>query len=195
MNKIINSLLKELKLESGELFEIQGCEGTVYYFDEDGTLRNAKGEETINPNLLFALIYKQVKIAKVYHGPFKPRVGQMYFYINQNNRVVSSVMTEEDAVCMLDLIDYNDVFPTQQEALDYLWFTRLLHALSGSYSLQDDCRYFLSYDQYTDTLLKGYTKPNVIHAGAYYFTEKNLNKFFQAVGMNRIKKYLFHLYN
>lgn len=194
MNKIINSLLRELGIEPEELFEIKGCEGTVYYFDDKGTLRNAKGEETINPNLLFALIYKQVKIAKVYHGPFKPRVGQMYFYINQNNMVVSSVFTEDDKY-MLDLIAYNDVFPTQQEASDYLWFTRILRALSGAYSIQDDCLYFLSYDKYTDTLLKGYTKPNVIHAGAYYFTEKNLNKFFQAVGMNRIKKYLFHVYN
>ena len=129
-------------------------------------------------------------------GRFIPKLNQTYFFINSDGYVDSYTNTKHKADNYI--IAHNLVFRTQDECEDYKWFLDMLDEYRTDFSKEEwenvkiiKCYlYFEHANQGLATSLN-YTQQQ---QGIVYFTRKNIEKFIEEVGEDRIKKYLFDVW-
>lgn len=129
-------------------------------------------------------------------GRYIPKVGDEYWYI----AVLGVVYCDNNNGEIGDqwVIKHQLVFKTKEECEDYKWFLQQLEEYSCNYShveWKDGSieKYSFSFNHYTNVIETDVSfNCEVCHT--CYFTQESINRFREVVGDERIKKYMFDVW-
>lgn len=129
-------------------------------------------------------------------GRFIPNDGNIYWFVNIYGDLVynCNANNKEDKY----LIAHNLVFRTIEKCEDYRWFLEQLDKYKTDFSKEEwkDTnidKYFLILNHATKKI--DYSSNKFCQSqGVTYFTKDNIEKFVEVVGKERIKKYLFNVW-
>lgn len=129
-------------------------------------------------------------------GRFISKEDEMYFYINSTGNIYH----HKNAMGKIDnyIINHNLVFRTIEKCEDYRWFLEQLDKYKTDFSKEEwkDTnidKYFLILNHATKKI--DYSSNKFCQSqGVTYFTKDNIEKFVEVVGKERIKKYLFNVW-
>ena len=176
-----------LKVE--ERFKIETYEGE-FWFDNFGYLNATLNDEKVG--LLNALLDEEVQVEKLKKGPWKPKKGEEYYRIN-NYGVISATVNESE---MDDYyFEHNLAFRTKTEAEDYKWFLDKVDEYKKPFDFSDIFNnYYLYYDYGIKAVGYSSTLYYQVQGVVYFGDEDNIVYFIEEVGEDRIKKYMFGIY-
>lgn len=111
--------------------------------------------------------------------------GNIGFYKNYNDTIDNYV------------IAHNLVFRTEEEAGDYKWFLEQLYEYETDFSKEERKnenirKWYLYYSYCSNGIETDYS--SVYQLSNYYFTKENVEKFIEIVGEDRIKRYMFDIW-
>lgn len=129
-------------------------------------------------------------------GRFIPKPNNKYWFIDNMGDVVytSHCNREKDYYA----IAHNLVFRTKEECEDYKWFLDMLDNYKSNFTKEDwendnIPKYYMCYSHILKKIscsdIRLIQRDNCVH-----FTEENIEKFIETVGEDRIKKYLFDVW-
>lgn len=194
MNKYIQQFLDDHDLKVNEEFSLKEFDPDYsYYFSDDGKLNfKYNGDVYIyNSAELARLLDGQLTIVKLKDSLWKPRAGEFGYYINEFGDVN---MFYYDASKSCDyLIKHNIVFKTEEEADDFKWFLDKVDEYKKAF-VPDQNNYVLYYDTEFGNVFKMNYTIYFTHGVVYFGDEENCNNFIRLVGVERIKKYMFYLW-
>lgn len=192
MNKWIEVYMQVNNLKPNELFKLQSEKYLdEYCFDELGILRRNKNNhlEMASAEILGRLM-RGVVIEKVNpSGRYIPRKGEYYWFIGICGGIIENrYNTEQDEY----VIKHNLVFETEEEAEDYKWFLDQVDKYKKEF-VKDKYNYCFYFDVDSKRLEIDY-----YHRFKYDLTnfgdEENIKEFISVVGEERIKKYMFNVW-
>ena len=191
MNKYIQQFLDDNNLEVKENFKLEGCNG-YYFFDDTGTLWE-RGQYGINVKSmrLSNLLSGTIKIIKNPLKKFVPQVGQKFWYVNKYGLVDSYIYTKSEKVENLTSQDL--IFEIKEECEDYQQFLNILSKYKRTFELGKPNYYFV-YNIQKDTICISSTSFTLIQGTVYFGDYKNIEDFVSEVGYDKIKRYLFNIW-
>lgn len=192
MNKWIEVYMQEHDLKPNELFKLQSeTYLDEYCFDESGILRRNKNNHLemasaeILGRLMRGVVIKKVKPK----GRYIPRKGEYYWFIGICGGIIENrYNTEQDEF----VIKHNLVFRTEEEAEDYKWFLDQVDKYKKEF-VPGQPNYRLCFDfEYNKLFL--IQNDHIKHHKDYFGNIENIKEFRNIVGEERIKKYMFGVY-
>lgn len=195
MNKWIETYMEEKNLKPNELFKLDSQTfKDEYYFDEYGTLYRKRGNGYENPSMeIWGRLMNGIKIEKVKpKGRYVPKAGEEYFYLNSYGMITKS-FNNEDVDVDKYLFQHGFVFRTLEETEDYRWFLEQVDKYKKEfvYGERNHCIEF--YHDLKEIIFGYYT--SLRSQGTTYFGSKeNIKEFRSVVGDERIKKYMFNIW-
>ncbi len=126
---------------------------------------------------------------------FIPKKENIYWYIDITGGIYSSISNED----MYDkyILNRQLVFRTKEEAKDYKWFLDKLDEYKHDFTIGEwkdkDIKKHILYFDYRDNKIY-ITYDTNLKFDCYYFTKENAEKFIEVVSEDRIKKYLFNVW-
>ncbi|MGJ0961678.1 hypothetical protein ACR75P_08335 [Faecalicoccus pleomorphus] len=194
MNKVIELLMEELGVGICEDFRVkpsvagQSEYKSIYHFDELGALRRDDGIPA--DSVLGFLARGKLRIEKVKpKGRYIPKYGEYYWYIPTFGGI--SWKTYEDEFDEY-VIKHNLVFRTEEEAEDYRWFLEQVDKYKKEFEIGKLNHYF--YYIFIDKRI-GISWNDVFKEYKFYFgSTENIQEFRNVVGDERIKKYMFNIW-
>lgn len=185
MNKYIQMFMNDNNLKIGDKFTSKEMGyHNICYFDEDGTLiiDNCTGNGILVKFLLGE--YKVEKLKK----PWKPQQSDLYWFVNGYGEVTYSTYynDSEDEY----ILDHNLVFQTEEEAEDYKWFLDKIDEYKRPFH-SPNTNYFFYYDHEDREVCQEDTDFYRRQGTTYFGNKENIDKFFEEVGEERIRKYWF----
>ena len=188
MNKYIKMFMDDHNLKVDERFRIKDHEGE-YWFNCDGILLCCVGG---NCSYEYVLLLNGVyKVEKLKKEPWKPKSGDNYWIVSCHGNV--KCCFNDETISDKFTLEHNLVFKTEKEAHDYEWFINKVDEYKKPFEYGEK-NYFFYYDYEDDAL---YITFNIAeaHQGVIYFDSYDKTKaFIKEVGKDRIKKYMFGIY-
>lgn len=161
----------------------------IWHFDKDGCLINKEG---IRSNIaLGRFLLGEHEVEKVKKEPWKPKLDEPYWYVSCfGNVFYTRYIHDKGHEYMLT---HNLIFQTKKEAEDYKWFLDKVDEYKKTFGVCDK-NYYFNYDPDVREVLK-YYDDFCQNQGTIYFGDlENIDKFFEEVGEDRIKKYWFNVF-
>ena len=189
MNKYIKMFMDDHNLKVEERFKL--CdEDEVYHFDEDEKLKD-ENNITQPSYFVFDLLWGTYEIEKLKKEPWKPKNYEKFWFINVWGKI------EYDVIYCSGFGDYlykhTKLFQTQEEAEDYKWFLDKVDEYKKPFSFNED-NYFFWCDS-NEKIMDISSSSYVQYQGTIFFgSRKNVENFIEKVGKDRIKKYMFGIY-
>ena len=192
MNKYIKMFMNDHNLKVGERFKASGGD-KVYYFDEEGKLRD-EIDCMSRAKILMCFLwgtYEVEKLSPITSEKFKPKKGERYYRIN-NYGLISATVNESE---MDDYyFEHNFAFRTRAEAEDYKWFLDKIDEYKKPFVIEKPNHYL--YVDLCSKLVCYSRSGSYQNQGTIYFgDEKNISEFIKGVGEERIKKYMFDVWD
>lgn len=196
MNKVIELLMEELGVGICEDFRVkpsvagQSEYKSIYHFDELGALRRDDGIPA--DSVLGFLARGKLRIEKVKpKGRYIPKLLDTYYYVSDLGNIFGATNNEYESDSYI--FEHNLVFRTKEEAEDYRWFLEQVDKykkefVDGGFN---HCIYF-GYD--TKELIFDYWVKVCYQGTTYFGSEENIKEFISVVGEERIKKYMFDVW-
>ena len=177
-------------LKVGDEFRKKGTDAYyIWHFNKDGRLINKKGDE--GKWILSRFLLGEYEVEKVKKEPWKPKFNEKYWFVSQYGFVTyNNYNNDKDDK---HILTHYPVFRTEEEAKDYKWFLDKADEYKKPFD-PERYNYFFNYNPKKE---KVYRTWDLVyqHQGTTYFGEKeNIRKFFEEVGEERIKKYMFGIY-
>lgn len=189
LNKYIKQFMDDHDLKVGEKFKRKGdTTNAFFHFDEDGNLIHCANE--ITKKLLMKFLLGEFEVEKVKEGPWKPKLDEKYWFVSHNGLTYNTYNNDE---CDKRMLTHYLIFQTKEEAKDYKWFLDKVDEYKKPFE-NGEKNYFFCYDYENDTL---YITFNIVevYQGVIYFDSYDKTKaFVKEVGKDRIKKYMFGIY-
>mgnify|MGYP000878241956 CR=1 FL=1 len=191
MNKVIEMLMEELDVGICEDFRVKPsvagqseCKG-IYHFDELGVLRRNDG--TPKDSVLGFLARGRLSIEKVKTKErYIPEHGEYYWYAPTLGGIVGQPYEDEFDEYV---IKHNLVFRTKEEAKDYKWFLDQVYNYKKEF-VKDKYNYCFYFDVDYKRLEIDYNQ-QFKYDLTYFGDGENIEEFRNIVGEERIKKYMF----
>lgn len=192
MNKWIEVYMQVNNLKPNELFKLQSeTYLDEYCFDESGILRRNKNNhlEMASAEILGRLM-RGVVIEKVKpKGRYIPKKGELYYFVGNYGEIIESRHnTEQDEF----LFKHNLLFITEEEAEDYRWFLEQVDKYKKEF-VKDKDNYCLYFDVDYKRLEIDYNH-RFKYDLSYFGDGENIKEFISVVGEERIKKYMFNVW-
>lgn len=190
MNKYIKMFMDDNNLKVGDEFRKKGTDAyDIWHFNEDGRIENKRG---IGSNkVLIKFLLGEWEVEKVKKEPWKPKEGEQYFYVHNYGDVRSGRC---DVAEWHDyLISHISIFKTLEEAKDYKWFLDKVDEYKKPFKLYKH-NYRLLYNYHKETIGDTYAEECLTQGAICFGDKNNLNSFIKEVGEDRIKKYMFGVY-
>lgn len=137
-----------------------------------------------------------LKVYEETNGRYKPNIGDIYYCLNVCGDIDSSTNdgTKVDAY----VISHNLIFETEKECEDYKLFLDQLDEYKHNFTLDEwikseSYKYNLFFDTRTKKveILHDYSLKN---SGYYFKTEEDAKNFIEVATEERIKKYMFDVW-
>ncbi|MDB7990518.1 hypothetical protein PND93_02825 [Faecalicoccus pleomorphus] len=194
MNKVIEMLMEELDVGICEDFRVkpsvagQSEYKGIYHFDELGALRRDDGISA--DSVLGFLARGRLSIEKVKpKGRYIPKKGELYYFVGNYGEIIESRHnTEQDEF----LFKHNLLFITEEEARDYKWFLDQVDKYKKEF-VKDKDNYCLYFDVDYKRLEIDYNH-RFKYDLSYFGDGENIKEFISVVGEERIKKYMFNVW-
>lgn len=195
MNKVIEMLMEELGVGICEDFRVkpsvagQSAYKGIYYFDELGVLRRDDGIP--EDSILGLLVRGRLSIEKVKpKGRYIPKLFDTYYYISDFGIICTSTNNENEADSYI--FEHNLVFRTKEEAEDHKWFLDQVDKYKKEF-VPGQPNYRLCFDfEYNKLFL--IQNDHIKHHKDYFGNIENIKEFREVVGDDRIKKYMFNVW-
>ena len=186
--------MEDNNLKEGESFKIKYFDNE-FWFDSYGYL-NFKIKDNYDDyaNLTCMLLSGDVQVEKLSPIPsekFIKKKKEKYWFVTCFNEVVSNNFI--GVIGEKYLFEHTLVFKTKEQAEDYKWFLDKVDEYKKPFEPEAYNHFF--YHNHKDG--KVYRDYNVScqSQGIIYFGDKeNINKFLEEVGKERIKKYMFDIW-
>lgn len=195
MNKVIEMLMEELDVGICEDFRVkpsvagQSEYKSIYYFDELGVLRRDDGIPA--DSVLGFLARGRLSIEKVKpKGRYIPKLFDTYYYISKFGIICASTNNESEPDSYI--FEHNLVFRTEEEAEDYRWFLEQVDKYKKEF-VKDKDNYCLYFDVDYKRLEIDYNH-RFKYDLSYFGDGENIKEFISVVGEERIKKYMFNVW-
>ena len=195
MNKYIQQFLNDNNLKVNEKFKIDGND-YYYFFSNDGYLcyeTPTLGWVSVSSCLVDILNgkYKIEKLSNIPTERFIPKENDRFWFVNRFGCV------DDDIFYNNILGDYcvrhNLVFRTKEEAKDYKWFLDKVEEYKKPFVIEKPNHYL--YVDLCGKLVCYSCSHSCKNQGTIYFgDEKNISEFMEEVGEERIKKYMFDIW-
>lgn len=190
MNKYIKMFMEDNNLKVGDEFRKKGTDAyDIWHFTEDGRIENERG---IGSNkLLVKFMLGEWEVEKAKKEPWKPKLNKLYWFISHYGDVYCNHNADDEQDKYI--FTHRPIFPTEQEAADYKWFLDKVDEYKKPFD-PERYNYFFNYNPKKE---KVYRTWDMVcqHQGTTYFGEKeNIREFFEEVGEDRIKKYMFNIW-
>ena len=193
MNKYIEMFMKDNDLEVEEKFKIKSLEETFpedFWFNEDGTLIRDDGCNCyVETTLLLNGIYKVEKLKK---GPWKPKKGEHYYFVTFDGSIIGLLNLERPTDKYA--LSHKLVFKTKEEAEDYKWFLEKVDEHKKPFVL-DGANHVFRYDLETSKVSIDHCSHMVYQGNIFFGSQENIKDFKREVGVGRIKRYMFGVYD
>ena len=193
LNKYIQAFLDDNNLKANEVFKIDGYDNE-YYFDDDGYLRFKDILCSRYSDLLTSVLNDNERIIKITPIPterFIPKKGERYYFLNTVGKISHLTNSKDDFDTYV--IHHNLVFKTKEQAEDYKWFLDKVDEYKKPFKYED-YNNFLYYDHYYESI-EMLTVTTAEYQGTIHFGDKaNTKAFIEEVGEERIKKYMFDVW-
>lgn len=194
MNKVIEMLMEELGVGICEDFRVkpsvagQSEYKSIYHFDELGALR--RDDRIPADSVLGFLARGKLRIEKVKpKGRYIPKLGDYYWFVSEFGNIFKHSNTNERDEF---LIKHNLVFRTKEEAEDYKWFLEQVDKYKKEFEIGKLNHYF--YYTFINKRI-GISWDDVFKEYKFYFgSTENIKEFRNIVGDERIKKYMFNIW-
>ena len=191
MNKYIQAFLDDNNLKVGEKFELY-TGSNHYYFSNDGNLKYdlSTGENHTSSKLVDVLNneYRIKKISPIPSEKFIPKKGERYYFVTAGGSISYTVNYD------VYLVSHNLVFEIREQAEDYKWFLDKVDEYKKPFKYED-YNNFLYYDHYYESI-EMLTVTTAEYQGTIHFGDKaNTKAFIEEVGEERIKKYMFDVWD
>lgn len=194
MNKVIELLMEELGVGICEDFRVkpsvagQSEYKSIYHFDELGALRRDDGIPA--DSVLGFLARGRLSIEKVKpKGRYMPEHGEYYWYASTLGGIVGQPYEDEFDEYV---IKHNLVFRTKEEAKDYKWFLDQVDKYKKEF-VTGQPNYRLCFDfEYNKLFLT--KNDHIKHHKDYFGNIGNIKEFRNIAGDDRIKKYMFNVW-
>lgn len=192
MNKWIETYMEEHDLKPNERFEIdQQGEDSKYFFREDGMLVRDVGTnyECVSYHTL-GKIMDGIRIEKVKpKGRYIPKEGEFFWYVTTYGYILVDRFISEQNIYT---IEHNLVFRTEEEAEDYKWFLDQVYNYKKEF-VKDKYNYCFYFDVDYKRLEIDYNQ-QFKYDLTYFGNGENIEEFRNVVGEERIKKYMFDVW-
>lgn len=193
MNKWIETYMQVNNLKPNEYFRLcsQPFKGE-YYFNEIGELYRVNGNGYEIPSMeIWGRLMSGMRIEKVNpSGRYIPRKGEYYWFIGICGGIIENrYNTEQDEFA----IKHNLVFRTEEEAEDYKWFLDQVDKYKKEF-VKDKDNYCLYFDSKIKKIVRESWQCLIYQGLTYFGDEENIKEFRNVVGDDRIKKYMFDVW-
>lgn len=194
MNKWIEVYMQEHDLKPNEHFKIiSEQDNHEYYFSENGQLcrYSNTGYNYVNYKI-WGKVMSGDDIEKVKpKGRYIPKLFDTYYYISDFVIICASTNNETEVDSYI--FENNLVFRTEEEAEDYRWFLEQV----DKYKKEFVCgryNYCFYFDCNKKEIVCDYWQAFIYQGLTYFGDEENIKEFRNVVGDNRIKKYMFDVW-
>lgn len=193
MNKYIQQFLDDNNLKVNEEFSLKEINPDYHYFFSDDGQLNFKYDNIYGYNSaeLTRLLDGQLTIVKNKGRLWKPKDGEYGYYISEFGHVnlfYYSASESDDY-----LIQHNMVFKTREEAEDFKWFLDMVDEYQRAF-VPNQKNYFICFDTEFGNVFRIHDTTSFTHGVVYFGDEENCYNFINLVGEERIKKYMFYLW-
>lgn len=195
MRKELEMLMESINLKANEKFYIcypdtgDRISNHAYYFDELGKVRNNKGQSKIS--ILGGIMAECFKIEKVKpKGRYIPKLFDTYYYVSNLGNIFGTTNNEDESDSYI--FEHSLVFRTKEEAEDYIWFLEQVYKYKKEF-VEGEMNHYFYYAFKTKRI--GISWDDNIKGYKFYFGNgENIEEFRNVVGDDRIKKYMFGVY-
>lgn len=193
MNKWIEVYMQEHDLKPNEHFKIiSEQDNHEYYFSENGQLcrYSNTGYNYVNYKI-WGKVMSGDDIEKVKpKGRYIPKKGEFYCFVGMYGGIIESrYNTEQDEF----VIKHKLVFRTEEEAEDYKWFLDQVDKYKKEF-VEGEMNHYFYYAFKIKRI--GISWDDGIKEYKFYFGNgENIEEFRNVVGDDRIKKYMFGVWD
>lgn len=195
MNKVIEMLMEELGVGICEDFRVKSSVAgqseykSIYHFDELGALRRDDGIPA--DSVLGFLARGKLRIEKVKpKGRYIPKLFDTYYYISNLGNIFVNTNNEDESDSYI--FEHNLVFRTKEEAEDYRWFLEQADKYKKEFVIEEQNHYF--YYTLINKRIGILWNDDFKEHKFYFGDEENIEEFRNIVGDERIKKYMFNIW-
>lgn len=195
MNKVIELLMEELGVGICEDFRVKSSVAgqseykSIYHFDELGALRRDDGIPA--DSVLGFLARGKLRIEKVKpKGRYIPKLFDTYYYISNLGNIFVNTNNEDESDSYI--FEHNLVFKTKEEAEDYRWFLEQADKYKKEFVIEEQNHYF--YYTLINKRIGILWNDDFKEHKFYFGDEENIEEFRNIVGDERIKKYMFNIW-
>lgn len=190
MNKYIQAFLDDNNLKVGEKFELYA--GSYHYhFSNDGYLKYdlSTGESRISSKLGDVLNneYRIKKISPIPTEKFIPKKGERYYFVTAGGNISYTVNYD------VYLVSHNLVFEIREQAEDYKWFLDKVDEYKKPFVIFEKNSY-VYYDRENEEIGTYFNDAHQVQGVIYFGSKDNIDAFVKEVGEERIKKYIFDIW-
>lgn len=193
MNKWIETYMQEHDLKPNELFRLDSQTfKDEYYFDEYGTLYRKRGNGYENPSMeILGRLMNGINIEKVKpKGRYIPKLFDTYYYVSDLGNILGTTNNEDESDSYI--FKHSLVFETKEEAEDYKWFLDKVDEYK-KYFLEGDINHYFYYTLKNKRIGISWND-DCMGNNVYFGNRENIEEFRSVVGDERIKKYLFNIW-
>lgn len=189
MNKYIKMFMDDNNLKVGEKFK-QKDGNKIYHFDENGFLMDEEGY-MLDANDIASFLYGYYEVVKLKNEPWKPKLDEKYWFVSQYGDV--NYNYNDDDEYDKYILTHRPIFQTRYEADDYKWFLDKIDEYKKPLKPKE-CNYYLFYDHDDKKVYRTCDTSCQGQGNVYFGDKENIEKFLEEVGEERIKKYMFDIW-
>lgn len=194
MNKYVKMFMDDNNLKVGEKFGLYN--GSYhYYFSNDGDLKYvlSTGENRTSLKLANVLNneYRIKKLSPMPSEKFVPKEGERYYFFNTVGKISYFAYSKDDFDAYV--VSHNLVFKTREQVEDYKWFLDKVDEYKKPFVIEKP-NYYLYFNLCNKTVYYSHHDSYKDQGTIYFGDEKNISEFIEEVGEERIKKYMFDIW-
>ena len=195
MNKYVKMFMDDNNLKVGEKFELYN--GSYhYYFSNDGHLKYdlSTGENRTSLKLADVLNneYKIKKLSPIPSERFIPKEGERYYFLYTVGKISYLTYSKDDFDTYV--VSHNLVFKTREQVEDYKWFLDKVDEYKKPFVVYENNSY-VYYDRENEEISIYFNDAHQVQGVIYFGSRKNIDAFIEEVGEERIKKYMFDIWD
>ena len=195
MNKYLQAFLDDNNLKVGEKFELY-TGSNHYYFSNDGNLKYdlSTGENRTSSKLADVLNneYRIKKLSLTPTEKFIPEEKEEYWFVDRYGNI--DFGTYHKAGRHDYIIAHTLIFKTKEQAEDYKWFLDKVDEYKKPFVIFEKNSY-VYYNRENEEISTYFNDAHQVQGVIYFGSEDNINAFIEEVGEERIKKYMFDIWN
>ena len=196
LNKYIQQLLDDNNLKENEKFKIvsksTNCPILDGLYFEDGILKK-DGTECFQCWLSMVMNdkYQIVKLPSIPTERFTPRNNERYYFVTPGGTI--SYLTYSNDYYDEYVVQHTLCFETKEQAEDYKWFLDKIDEYKKPFVIFESNSY-VYYDRENEEIGIYFNDAHQVQGVIYFGSGDNANAFIEEVGEERIKKYMFDIW-